>query len=206
MKWQQAIRHLAFSVGLALVTPLNVFAQMEGYSFYDDVWTDEEGYLYAMSSIDDTPPSGCSHSNYYTTTTLTAPSSATTWYTSEGMSSSTSANTADEEGDWSIHTGVDLVCTCGGLQYFSGYSSSTVTTFTANYFFEYEVTIAGVKFWRYERCGAASQCRTMNVKPFGPSPELYRKFRVLRHSTGVGVALCLIAYSWPIDSCSSGDC
>jgi hypothetical protein len=115
-------RALSKGVFVMMVLSANVvYAQMGSYSVYDDASIDSDGSstqtFLGWSSVEDSPPSGCDHTDYYTTTTITSPT-RTSPFQSSGMSSNSTLDIQSEEGYWNVETDVVLTCSCaGGLEY-----------------------------------------------------------------------------------------
>jgi hypothetical protein len=99
-----------------LLSANTVYAQMGSYSIYNDGAVGMDGGNHAFfgwGSIDDTPPQGCDHINYNTTTTVQSPSRSNSAL-SGGMSSSSWMTVDGEEGYWNVGTEAYVFCTCAG--------------------------------------------------------------------------------------------
>lgn len=135
-----------FGIGV----PATAFGQMEISTYQDGAGYYYNGQLYieGISSVEDTTV-GCSHTNYYTTTTISNPDwSRSSSNQSSGLGSSASLTASGESGYWSIETAGYLNCDCGTTVEFGPfYDSLPVALFAARYKRTATTCTGG---WRYD--------------------------------------------------------
>ena len=192
----RGLRVAVFVIGACLLClPATSNAQgMEGYSVYADVWR-EDGYIYANSSIEDnSEPGACTHSSYYSTTTITD-QFYTDWSSSpwSGFSSEMwMTPDTDTEGAGYVSSRLDFHCTCGGDLYF-GAPSALPFFYHVTYYTDvtrYEEPVVACVFYAYACTSGGAYCGhltngpyTQTYPPWNPCPEFVRVNWIRKYGT-----------------------
>jgi hypothetical protein len=149
------------------------YAQMPDYSIYDDGTvglTSGVFEFYGWSSVEDNPPAGCDHYDYYTTTTVTSPTNRTSWLESGGTSSNVMLEVDDDYGYWNIDTSGYLTCSCAGgtLTYSGNEGFSFDVRLSETYFKECIPWGFRTRYWQYNCSSGTPVC---GVVPFVSTAE-----------------------------------
>jgi hypothetical protein len=134
------------------------------YSIYDDgtfdVVNDQFVFL-GWSSIEDSPPPGCDHYDYYTTTTVTSPTGSNSLESSGASSNASLEVTDSDEGSWNIGTSGYLTCSCAGTTLnFAGSSGLSFDwEFRSAYLRTCTMNALGARYLNYNcSAGTSSTC------------------------------------------------
>jgi hypothetical protein len=117
---------------LIALSPGVASAQMGTVSVYNDVdvdhWGNGDFVVLGWGNVEDYPPSGCDHFDYYTTSIVGSPTGRSSSTQSSGTGSGAALSINEEGGSWSIDLEGYASCTCGGpqSQYYGGGLSAPV--------------------------------------------------------------------------------